>query len=113
MADIAGNRQTTGKRGGLRSTSFRKGMTGNPNGRPKLPQDFKQAVKECSLDCLARLKFWANSGNPAASVAASKLLLAYAHGNPPDFVTVTSPGQTINVRFANDDQPTAIAPETV
>jgi len=97
----------TGKNQGHRWT---KGKSGNPTGRPKLPDDFKEAVRECSKECVERLRFWASSGNPSASVAAAKVLLAYAYGNPPDFVTVANPNQVIEVKFASDDSTPAATP---
>lgn len=104
MADIENKPKTKG------NPAWCKGKSANPGGRPKIPFDFKQAVQATTTDCVKRLQYWAGSNNPAASVAASKILLAYSYGNPPDFVTVTQPNQTITVRFANDDQPASSTP---
>ena len=34
---------------------FKKGVSGNPNGRPKVDQDFKESCRRASVDALKRL----------------------------------------------------------
>ena len=52
-------------KGGLRSTSFKPGQSGNPHGRPKRPEtiearrvvaDLKAAARELTLDAMNTLK---------------------------------------------------------
>lgn len=38
------NTQTTGKRGGKRSTSWKKGQSGNPKGAPKLGMSWREII---------------------------------------------------------------------
>lgn len=57
---------------------WKKGQSGNPNGRPKLPDWFKEHTQEAQ----ERLLFWMKSDNPKASMQATTLFLAYGLGKP-------------------------------
>ena len=46
------NTQKKGKRGGLRSTSWKPGVCPNPGGRPKTDRDFRLACDEHSIEAL-------------------------------------------------------------
>ena len=51
------NRKKTGKKRG-ESTQFKKGQSGNPGGRPKVPEEIKEAFKAAApeaLDLLLKL----------------------------------------------------------
>lgn len=61
---------------------FKKGQSGNPTGRPKTPEFFKQHTKEAC----DKLVEWMRSDNPKASLAATTLLLAYGLGRPTENV---------------------------
>ena len=49
---MPGNRDTTGKKN---KTSFKPGQSGNPNGRPKIPDEFKELAKKYSVDALKKV----------------------------------------------------------
>jgi hypothetical protein len=80
-------------RGGIRSTSFRPGVSGNPGGRPKRPQtidrrklfaDVKAAARELTQDAIDTLaSVMKDPKAPAAArISAAVVLLDRGHGRP-------------------------------
>jgi hypothetical protein len=77
-------------RGGLRSTSFKKGQSGNPRGRPPRPEartifaDVKVAARELTRDALDTLaSVMKDPKTPAAArISAAVALLDRGHGRP-------------------------------
>ena len=60
-----------------------KGYTGNPGGRPKMPEELKRAFQEATPVALATLLQIAQEGeNEGARVRASEALLDRAWGKP-------------------------------
>lgn len=59
---------------------FIKGQSGNPAGRPKLPEEFKNHGPEA----VKKLLHWIRSDNPKASVRAIEVWLHYWLGKPKD-----------------------------
>ena len=59
---------------------FKKGVSGNPGGRPPGAQAFQELCREKSPKALAALE--AALERPNERVAAAQVLLAYAHGKP-------------------------------
>ena len=57
-----------------------KGQSGNPAGRPKLPEEFKMHGPEA----VKKLLKWIRSDNPKASVRAIEVWLHYWLGKPKD-----------------------------
>jgi hypothetical protein len=53
MAAMSQNR--TKAEASLPRTAFKKGQSGNPGGRPKLPEEFKALAKRASIDALRRV----------------------------------------------------------
>ena len=87
-------------RGGLRSTSFKPGVSGNPGGRPKRPEtieartivaDVKEAARRLTPKALATLEAAMDaSGAPwAAKITASMGVLAYGWGRPKETIEAT------------------------
>jgi hypothetical protein len=88
-------------RGGLRSTSFKPGSSGNPSGRPKKPQtmeakrliaDVKAAARELTRDAIDTLASVMKDPKapPAARISAAVALLDRGHGRPVQAVDVKS-----------------------
>ena len=77
-------------RGGLRSTSFKKGQSGNPNGRPPRPEarkifaDVKAAARELTQEAIGTLAaIMKDPKAPAAArISAAVALLDRGHGRP-------------------------------
>jgi hypothetical protein len=77
-------------RGGLRSTSFKKGQSGNPAGRPHRPEarrffvDVKAAARELTLEAIDKLAVIMKNPKapPAARISAAVALLDRGHGRP-------------------------------
>lgn len=74
----------TGKkqRGGRRGTSFKKGQSGNPKGRPKEFNEVKELARQWTTEAIERLAFWMRSDNPKASVSAAQAILDRGYGKP-------------------------------
>jgi Family of unknown function (DUF5681) len=90
-------------RGGKRSTSFRPGQSGNPNGRPKAVPEIRFLAQDYSEAAIATLVGIMNDRKapPAARVAASNAILDRGHGKPPQTIDATN----TNVNYAVSDQP--------
>src|SRR5580704_1498357 len=100
----ARNRQSSRRteampRGGIRSTSFKPGVSGNPGGRPKTPQTIevrriilgaREAARELTLDAIDTLAaIMKDPKAPAAArISAAVALLDRGHGRPNQAVDV-------------------------
>jgi hypothetical protein len=49
---MPGNREKAGKKN---RTSFKPGQSGNPSGRPKIPEEFKELAKKYSVTALKKV----------------------------------------------------------
>ena len=85
-------------RGGLRSTSFRKGQSGNPGGMPKrtteqakIWSDVKEAAKAVTQEAIDTLVETMRAGNApyAAKVSAAMALLDRGWGKAKESVDIT------------------------
>ena len=87
-------------RGGLRTTSFRPGVSGNPGGRPKRPRTIEARRIEADAKALARslapeaMQTLANimsdpKAPPAARISATMALLDRAFGKPGQAVEIS------------------------
>lgn len=68
---------------------FKKGQSGNPNGRPKIPEDVKEAAKAhtmLALDTLANVML--HGKNEASKVAAANAMLNRGWGQPKQNVDI-------------------------
>jgi hypothetical protein len=82
-------------RGGARSTSFKKGQSGNPRGRPKELADLKLIARSHTKEAVERLVHWMRSDDPRASVAAADKLMGRGWGRPPQAVTGAAEGNVV------------------
>lgn len=78
------------KKGKPRGKPFAKGQSGNPVGRPKLPEDIKhvrELAREHTADAVATLVSVMHGGSGPAKVAASKEILDRGWGKAAQPVT--------------------------
>ena len=64
---------------------FKKGQSGNPNGRKAktaAEKEVESLARKHGAAAIDRLKFWMDSDNPKASVAASNAILDRGYGKP-------------------------------
>jgi hypothetical protein len=89
-------------KGGPRSTSFRPGQSGNPNGRPKRPDtiethkiiaDVKMLARECAPQAISTLKaiMLSERAPAAARISAASSILDRAHGKPKQEMEIRRP----------------------
>ncbi len=73
---------------GRSRTSFKKGQSGNPGGRPKEAREVIDALRAGGLEFAKLIKKYARDGN----VRAIELGMAYAYGKPPQNIQLTGLG---------------------
>lgn len=89
-------------RGGLRSSSFKPGVSGNPGGRPKRPTtievrrieaDVKALARECAPEAISTLKtiMLSDRAPPAARIGAATALLDRGYGKARQEVEIRKP----------------------
>ena len=59
---------------------FKKGKSGNPGGRPHMPEAMREMIHAKGNDIIAKLLDHANDGDPRVSLRACELLLARGYG---------------------------------
>lgn len=67
---------------------YEKGQSGNPGGRPKIPDEFKEKCREFSSTVFEKWKTEVTNGGENWMKAA-ELIVAYGHGRPAQGVEVT------------------------
>jgi hypothetical protein len=89
-------------RGGLRSTCFEPGISGNPNGRPKRPHrieaqkiivDVKTLARQCAPEAISTLKtiMLSERAPPAARISAATTILDRGYGKARQEVEIRKP----------------------
>jgi Family of unknown function (DUF5681) len=70
-------------------TSFKKGQSGNPGGRPKVVAEVKELAREHTAEAIQTLvSIMTNPKSaPAARVSAANALLDRGYGRPPQHIT--------------------------
>jgi hypothetical protein len=85
--------------GGVTGKGFEPGKSGNPGGRPKIAQEFKDKCREfMSEDGWEKLKLLATNGRSKDHMKALELIAAYAYGKPKQGIELTGEeGNDINI----------------
>ena len=70
---------------------FPKGQSGNPSGRPKLPEEVRDRARSLSIEALETLAaiMKDTEAPPSARVAAANVILDRGYGKPPQSLDVT------------------------
>jgi Family of unknown function (DUF5681) len=101
-------------RGGLRSTSFKPGVSGNPGGRPKKPDtieakkiiaDVRTLARELAPEAVATLKSVMQDPKspPAARIGAATVILDRGYGKPGQAVTVSGAVEMYDLEKLSDE----------
>ena len=77
--DVANNKKTTG---GITGKGFKPGKSGNPSGRPKVAQEFREKCREFMQDEGWDKLFELARKKGKDQKAAVELIAAYAYGKP-------------------------------
>lgn len=69
---------------------FKKGQSGNPGGRPKMPEDLKKAMQSMAAEALDVLKASLRSDDERMRLEAVKILFDRGYGKPTQAVDLTT-----------------------
>ena len=96
----------------LRGRPFRRGVSGNPGGRPRVAGEIRDLARRFTATALAALvEICENGRNEVARVAAASALLDRAWGKPGlpiEQSVAEAPQVAVNVRFVNASAPPLI-----
>lgn len=91
------NRESTGR--------FKKGMSGNPSGRPKTPEEFKILVREKSTNAISTIIsiMEDTTADTKDRLKASEIILSYAYGKPTQSFEIDSCIETKNKDLEDEE----------
>src|SRR5262245_40073100 len=75
---------------GPQPTDLNKGQSGNPGGRPKMPEDLKRAMQGMAAEALEVLQASLRSEDERMRLEAVKILFDRGYGKPTQAVDLTS-----------------------
>ena len=71
------------------STTFQKGRSGNPGGRPKLPEELRDRIRALSDDAVTVLEQALRDDDVRVRLVAAQTLLDHGYGRPAQATDVT------------------------
>ncbi len=103
MTEVANNKVTTKKIGGRSGKGFMPGQSGNPTGRPKMPEEVKAMFKAAAPDAVQNLIATMNDEKtaPALKIECIKIVLDRALGKPLQAVDLDS-NSIIEIKLSNE-----------
>ena len=72
----------TENNGGSTGKGFKPGVSGNPGGRPKMPEELREAFEKASQEALRTLIEVMRTGKGMERVKASEIILDRSYGKP-------------------------------
>ena len=78
----------------LSNGHFAKGVSGNPGGRPPIPEDIKAMLKNLVPDAVRALHAAVNGDDPRLSVVAAQTILDRVYGKAHVSASIEAPEQT-------------------
>ena len=94
---MAENSEKTAKK--PRGRPFKKGESGNPGGRPKLPKEFIERAREKSFEALEYLIETVGNKDVADTVRvrAAETIIAYGFGKPTQAIDLSSNDKSFEI----------------
>jgi hypothetical protein len=81
----------------MADTKFKKGVSGNPSGRPKQDPEIQALARELSTETIHKLAYWMRSDEAKASIAASAIILDRAWGKARQAIDLSAKIDSITV----------------
>lgn len=94
--------KATASKGGIENLKpFKKGQSGNPSGRKKVPEDVKLAFRSLTMDAVRTLTEVMHHGdNDSSRIRAAEIILNRAWGTPTQAVELTgAEGKDLGIRI--------------
>lgn len=102
---MPGNRDKAGNKAKKNSTSFKPGQSGNPNGRAKIPEEFKELAKKHSIAALKKTIEIMTSAEASHKdqLTASNMIMDRAWGKAMQGMELSGPdGNAITITLEGD-----------
>lgn len=82
------------------STAFKPGQSGNPRGRPRLPEDIKALLRELHRPAVIRLAQLLSSEDERVALRAAEIIIERNMGKAPQAVEVSgADGAALSIRI--------------
>jgi hypothetical protein len=89
-------------------TPFKPGQSGNPTGRPKMPDEVKEAIKANTLPAVNTLIEIMQTGKPELKIKAAEIILDRAYGKAAQPIVGDNEHDPVSVNILNPEQRKAL-----